>query len=120
MNRGFTLIETLVMLTLLSVALLFSARTTFHALHQERQAAFRFRLMETGDWHKHYLSSLPFLAPELGDGAHSLFGGEFAVSWQVQTVAPGLKRVRLLAAGGRHSLAIVFHKSNFIQEVKND
>jgi prepilin-type N-terminal cleavage/methylation domain-containing protein len=120
MNKGFTLIETLVTLTLLLAAALLGARITCFALHQERQSAFRFRLMETADYHKQYLTSLPFLAPELGDGVHSRAGGEFAVSWRVQTVAAGLKRVRLLAAGARHSLTVFFYKSNFIQEVKND
>lgn len=120
MNKGFTLIETLVALTLLLLAVLFSARITIFALHQARQAGFRFRLMETGDYYKHYLSSLPFQAPELEDGPHRQASHEFVVSWRVEAVAPGLKRVRMLAAEPRHSIAVDFYKSNWIQEVKND
>jgi len=120
MNKGFTLIETLVALTLLLVAVLFSARITIFALHQARQAGFRFRLMEAGDYYKHYLSSIPFQAPELANGAHCQVSREFVMSWRVAAVAPGLKRVRMRAAGPKHSIAVDFYKSNSIQEVKND
>ncbi len=120
MSKGFTLIETLVALTLLLGAVLSGARITFFALHQERQAGFRFRLLQTVDYYKHYLSSFSFRAPELGDGVHRRDDREFAVSWQVQTVASGLKRIRLLAAGAHHTLPVVFYKSDFIQEVKHD
>ncbi|MBN2399902.1 MAG: type II secretion system protein [Candidatus Aminicenantes bacterium] len=120
MNKGFTLIETLVALTLLMLAVLFSARVMSYALQQSRQSGLRFRLMETSDYYKHYLSSRPFPALELAEGAHRQDGREFLVSWQVEAVAAGLKRIKLLAAAAHASVRTVFYKSNFIQEVKND
>jgi len=118
MNKGFTMVETLVALTLLLLAVLFSARITVFSLQQALQARVRFRMMETGDYYKHYLSALPFAAPELVDGAHRQPGRDLIVSWRVEVNAPGLKRVRLRVAGARHSLALDFFKSKFIQEVK--
>lgn len=118
MNKGFTLVETLVALTLLMLAVMFGARVTFFALHQARRAGLRFRMMEMGDHYKHYLCSLPFSAPELVDGVHAKAGRELTLNWRVGTAAAGLKQVKLQIVARHHSLALDFLKSRFIQEVK--
>jgi Tfp pilus assembly protein PilV len=120
MDKGFTLIETLVALVLMMLAVLFSARIMIFALGQMRQSSLRFHLMETADYYKHYLSSRPFPAPELADGGHRQDSQKFAVTWQVEAAAAGLKRIALRVAGAHYSLAAIFYKSRFIQEVKND
>jgi len=120
MNKGFTLIETLVSLALLLLAVLFSARVMFFALGQSRQADLRFRLIETGDYYKHYLSSLPFSAPDLAGGGHRQASRAFIVTWRVEAAAAGLKRIELRVVGQNCAQAIAFFKSNFIQEVKHD
>ena len=70
MNKGFTLIETLVSLSLVLLAVLFSARVTAHVLAQERNALLRFRLIESLDYYKNYLTSLAQSAAELAEGGH--------------------------------------------------
>jgi len=120
MNKGFTLVETLVALALLLLAILFSARVMSFALAQSRQSALRFRLMEAADYYKHYLSSRPFPAPELAAGEHRQVDRKIVVSWRVKETVAGLKRIALQAAAGRGSVTTIFYKSNFIQEVKND
>jgi Tfp pilus assembly protein PilV len=120
MNKGFTLIETLVSLTLLILAVLFSARILVFSLAQSRQADLRFRLVETCDYYKNYLSSLSFSAPELADGGHRQVNQTLIVTWLVEAAEAGLKKIELLVAGPNHSQKIDFYKSNFIQEVKND
>ena len=120
MNKGFTLIETLVSLVLVMLAVLFSVRILVFALDQSRQASLRFRLIETGDYYKNYLSSLPFSAPDLADGSHRQDDQRFIVTWQVEPAEAGLKRINLLVAGPNYSLPMAFCKSHFIQEVKND
>ena len=120
MNKGFTLVETLVALTLLLLAVLFGARITAFALAQARQSSLRFRLIETSDYYKNYLSSLPFSAPDLADGSHRQNSQSFTVTWRVEPSEAGLKRIDLLVAGPNYSLPLTFYKSHFIQEVKND
>lgn len=120
MKKGFTLIETLVALTLVMAAVLFSVRITIFALEQSRQASWRFQLMETGDYFKNYLSALSFSAPDLGEGSHRQVSRAFTVTWQVVPIAAGLKKISLLAAGPHFALPLFFFKSRFIQEVKND
>ena len=120
MNKGFTLIETLVSLALLMLAVLFNARIMVFAFDQSRQSNLRFRLIETSDYYKNHLSSLPFSAPDLADGSHRQISQKFIVSWRVEPAETGLKRINLLVAGPNYSLPLVFYKSHFIQEVKND
>ena len=120
MNKGFTIIETLVSLALLMLAVLFSARIMFFALDQSRQSSLRFRLIETCDYYKNYLSSLSFSAPDLADGSHRQVSQRFIVTWLVEPAEAGLKKINLLVAGTNYSLPLAFYKSHFIQEVKND
>jgi len=120
MNKGFTLIETLVSLALVILAVMFSFRITVFALDRSRQSSLRFGLIETGDYYKNYLSSLPFSAPELADGSQRQDKQKFVVTWRVKLVETGLKRIDLLLTGPNVSLPMAFYKSHFIQEVKND
>jgi hypothetical protein len=107
-------------MALLMLAVLFSARIMVFALDQSRQSNLRFRLIETSDYYKNYLSSLPYSAPDLADGSHRQSSQKFIVTWQVEAAEPGLKRINLLVAGPNYSLLLAFYKSHFIQEVKND
>lgn len=120
MNKGFTLIETLVSLALVMMAVLFSVRIMVFALNQSRQSSLRFRLIETSDYYKNYLSSLPFSAPDLADGSHRQDSQRFIVTWRVEPAEAGLKRINLLVTAPNYSLSLAFYKSHFIQEVKND
>ena len=126
MNKGFTLVETMVTATLLLIAILSSCRILVAALHQTRQAALRFRLVEALDYYKNYLSSLPLGSPELAVGAHGRAERELRIDWRVEAAptVPNegagefLKKVRLQVVFARGSLRLVFYRSQFIQEVR--
>lgn len=117
MNKGFTLIEVLVSLTLLLLTILFSSRIMVSALDQTRKSAGRFRLVEALDYYRNYLSSLPMISPELAEGPHGRADREFQVDWQVEAAGVFLKRIRLAVAGFRCRLLLVLYRSKFIQEV---
>ncbi len=117
MNKGFTLIEVLVSLTLLLLAVLFSMRIMVTVLDQTRKSNLRFRLIETLDYYKNYLSSLSMASPELDQGHHGRKEGEFRVDWQVEAIGAFLKRIRLAVAVPHYSLPLVFYRSKFILEV---
>jgi prepilin-type N-terminal cleavage/methylation domain-containing protein len=118
MNKGFTLIETLVSLSLVLLAILFSARVTAHVLAQERNARLRFRLIENLDYYKNYLTSLSSAAPELAEGGHRQLNRGFTISWRVAAAGAFLKRIDLRAAAAHYALPLVFFKSKFIQEAQ--
>ncbi len=118
MNKGFTLIETMVASALLLFAVLSSTRILVTALDQTRKAALRFRQVEALDYYKNYLSSLPAVSPELAAGAHAREEREFRVAWRVEAAGDFLKKIRLEVAAARVSLPLVFYRSRFIQEVR--
>ena len=120
MNKGFTLIETMVSMSLIMLAVLFSARIIVFALEQSRRAVLRFRLVEKLDDYKNYLSSLSFAAPGLAAGEHGEENGGFRVSWRVQLITPFLKSVRLEAATPHYALPLFFYKSGYFPEVSHD
>lgn len=120
MNKGFTLIETMVSLSLLLLAVLFSARIIVFALEQSRRSSLRFRVVEKLDYYKNYLASLSFASPELASGEHGEENGEFKVSWRVQLATPFLKCVRLTAATPQYALPLLFYKSNYFPEGSHD
>lgn len=120
MNKGFTLIETMVSLSLLMLAVLASARIIVFAFEQSRRAALRFRLIEKLDYYKNYLSSLPFADPELVAGEHRLKLAGCEVRWRVREESPILKCVRLTAAAPHYALPLSFCRSKFFPEVSHD
>ncbi len=117
MQKGFTLIETMVSLALLVFVILAGARLLGAALVQTRGAAVRFRLAEAFDYHRHYLTSLAWNAAELAAGTYSRRDREVRITWCVEQVDPALKRVRLQAAIGRLALSLPLNRSRFILEV---
>jgi prepilin-type N-terminal cleavage/methylation domain-containing protein len=115
MSKGFTLIET--SLSLLLAAVLLSSRLTLAALGQSGRAAQRFRMIETLDYYKNYLSSLPLAAPELAEGGHGGSDPGFRIGWRVAAENRSLKRVELEVSGSQGVLRLVLFRSEFIQEV---
>ncbi len=118
MNKGFTLIETLVSLSVLLLAVLSGTRILVAALGQTRGAAMRFRVLQQLDYYKNYLGSRPMDAAELAAGSHSRQEGELRVDWRVEDAGAALKRVRLLAQARHYALALVLHRSRFILAVR--
>jgi type II secretory pathway component PulJ len=120
MNKGFTLVETLVSAALVLLTILFSARVMLFALEQSRKSALRFRLVEKLDYYQNYLSSLSFSASELAAGEHREENAGFTVRWRVEAAAPYLKKINLTVAVPSYALPLFFYKSKYIQEVIHD
>jgi prepilin-type N-terminal cleavage/methylation domain-containing protein len=119
MNKGFTLIETMVSLSVLLLAVLSSTRILVAVLGQTRGTATRFRVLQQLDYYKNVLASLPLDAAELAAGAHNRQEGELRVDWRVEDVGAALKRVRLLVKARHYALALVLHRSRFILAVQS-
>lgn len=118
MQKGFTLVETMVSLALLAFVILAGTRLLGAALVQTRGAAVRFRLAEIFDDQRNRLSSLAWEAADLAVGCHSRRDREARIAWRVEQADPALKRVRLQAAIGRQVLSLALNRSRFILEVR--
>jgi prepilin-type N-terminal cleavage/methylation domain-containing protein len=118
MNRGFTLIETMITLAVAMLAVLANARVLTAALAQSRGAALRFRLVDKLEFYKNYLASRPFVAVELSAGRHERAADGAAIEWRVQDSSPTLKRLRLQVSAGGRSLRLALLRSRFLPEVR--
>lgn len=118
MNRGFTLIETMITLAVAMLAVLSGARVLTAALTQTRGAALRFRLVDKLEFYKNYLLSRPFDAAELAAGRHERAEDGVRVDWRVEDSSPALKRLRLRAGSGGRSLALALQRSRLLLEVR--
>ncbi len=118
MNRGFTLIETMITLAVVMLAVLSDARVLTAALAQSRGAALRFRLADKLEFYKNDLLSRPFDAAELAAGAHEKSEDGVRVDWRVEDSSPALKRLRLQASAGGRSLSLALLRSRFLLEVR--
>lgn len=118
MNRGFTLIETMMTLAVVMLAVLSSARVLTAALAQTRGAALRFRLVDKLEFYKNYLLSRPFDGAELEAGRHEKAEAGVRIEWRVEDSSPTLKRLRLQAGAGGRSLSLALQRSRFLLEVR--
>lgn len=118
MNRGFTLIESMITLAVVMLAVLSGARVLSAALTQTRGAALRFRLVDKLEFYKNYLLSRPFDAAELAAGRHEKAENGVRVDWRVADSSPTLKRLRLQAGSGGRSLKLALMRSRFLLAVR--
>jgi prepilin-type N-terminal cleavage/methylation domain-containing protein len=118
MNRGFTLIETMITLAVVMLAVLANARVLTAALTQSRGAALRFRLVDKLEFYKNYLASRPFAAVELAAGGHEGAADGAAIEWRVRDSSPTLKWLRLRASSGGRSLSLAMLRSRFLPEAR--
>jgi prepilin-type N-terminal cleavage/methylation domain-containing protein len=118
MNRGFTLIETMITLAVVMLAVLANARVLTAALTQSRGAALRFRLADKLEFYKNVLLSRPFDASELAAGRHEQAADGVCVEWRVLDFSPTLKRLRLQASAGGRSLSQALLRSRFLLEAR--
>ncbi len=117
MNKGFTLVETMIAAMLLLVAVLSSCRILVAALDLTRQAALRFRMLAALDYYQNYLMSLSDASSELSAGAHAREEQEMRIAWRVEAAGAFLKKIRIRIAVAQVSLPLLVYRSRFVQEV---
>jgi Tfp pilus assembly protein PilV len=95
MSKGFSMLETIMALTLALVALLLMAGAVHYSCLQERSARLRLREQAELDSLVAHLQALPFAAADLASGCHGPDGAASGFRWQVLDVQPGLKTVQV-------------------------
>lgn len=120
MNKGFTLIETMIALVLVTMAMLFMAASLALSQSQYRMSIARFEINHRLENLKNRLLSLPFDSAESSVGAHSVQEGRAKIVWVVSASSPALKRIEGAAPGPPAKRTLVFFKSKFLLEVNDD
>ncbi len=117
LNKGFSLVETMISLGLVLLALLFSTRAVGFSWLQSGAAQQRFQLQQSLEEGKNLLTALSFNAPELEPGSHSGQLGASRAEWQVTEAIAGIKEIRIEISGRNQRRSTNFLKSRLVEEV---
>ena len=120
MNKGFTLIETMIALVLVTMAMLFMAAALSHSHSQYRLSFKRFAVIQRLENLKNQLLSLSFDSAESAIGVHSVREERMRIVWVVSASSPALKRIEGTVFDPLTKRTLVFFKSKFLLEVNDD
>ncbi len=121
-QKGFTLIETMISLVLVSMGLILISNIILFSMDAHRKSTIRFNMLQKLEYYKTKLITRPFDSSELQDGSYARDDEKFKLSWSIKSITPTLKKIRLtiLYQGTVFNKKIYFYKSKFIKEMKND
>lgn len=120
MKRGFTLIETLIALALVSMAVLFMASALSYSHYQYRHSVRRFAAIQRLEDLKNQLLSLPYDSAESAIGVHFEREEGMRIDWIVSAASPDLKKIEGIVADSALKRSMVFYKSKYLLEVQDD
>lgn len=113
-NNGFTLVEVLVALLLISLTLVSAAGTIIFALAEYRESVTRFTLVQKMENCRNELLAKSFDSSGLADGEYARQDEKITLNWHIESLSPELKRIRLSASYKVYKQKIYFYKSKFI------
>lgn len=100
-SRGFSLIEALISLALVSFLILGTGQLILHALWVKKGVEDRFEVMARAAQKLETLKAVPFESPELNEGDYSETspdrntGQKISCKWHVRELSPSLKRIEM-------------------------
>ena len=113
-QNGFTLIETLVSLLLVTLAVVFISKMLITGIEIQRKSEIRFHLLQEMENCKNELNSKPFGSIELKQGSYSKKVDPGNISWNIADISPTLKIIRLLISSKGAAKRFYFYKSKYI------
>jgi len=118
--KGFTLIEVLVSMILISFASIFLMKCMITSLNGIKNSNIRFRVINAIEIKKNRLMGQDFKSPHLSAGKTKESSGNVHVSTTIKDISSGLKKVTLAGMSEKYRIISVFHISESIREGKNE
>jgi Tfp pilus assembly protein PilV len=124
-DSGFTIIETLFSLLLISLALVSISQMITAAIDAQRKSTIRFNMQQKIEYCRNQLVSKSFAAAELEEGSYSTAENPLKINWDIKNISPTLKLIHLSVSYKKITKKAYFYKSMYIKnneptEVKND
>jgi Tfp pilus assembly protein PilV len=119
-QRGFTLVEIIVSWMLVLLSLLFICRVVVFAFDSFKKSRIRLHMSQKLESAKDLLLSKPFHSSDLEEGYTAVEEGLFKIDRKITDLSATLKRIRLSISYKTLTRQLIFYKSKYIQEVKND
>jgi Tfp pilus assembly protein PilV len=124
-DSGFTIIETLFSLLLISLALMSISQMITAAIGAQKKSSLRFNMQQKIEYCRNQLLSKSFAAAELEEGSYSTAENPLKINWDIKDISPTLKFIHLSVSYKKITKKAYFYKSRYIKnneptEVKND
>ena len=113
-ENGFTLIEILVSLLLVTLAVIFISETLIAGIEIQRKSGIRFHLLQEMENCKNELNAKPFDSLELKQGSYAKKVDPGNLSWDITDISPTLKIIRLFISSKGAAKRSYFYKSKYI------
>ena len=113
-TRGFTLIEVLVSLLLVTMAVVFISQTLITGIEIQRKSAIRFHLLQELENCKNELNCKSFDDVDLKQGSYSKKIAAAEICWDISDISPTLKIIRLVISAKYAARRSYFFKSRYI------
>ena len=113
-NDGFSLIEVLISLLLVSLTMISIVRCITYSLTEYRKSVTRFHMVQEMENCRNSLLAKDFDLLDTGTGTYETTGGRIALTWKVENLSSTLKRVEISVSYGVFKRNIYFYKSRFI------
>ncbi len=94
-DSGFTIIETLFSLLLISLALMSIAQMITAAIDAQKKSNLRFMIQQKIEYCQNQLVSKSFAAAELEAGSYSTEENPLKIYWDIKNISPTLKLIHL-------------------------
>lgn len=113
-SEGFSLIEVLISLLIVSLAMISIVRCMTYSLAEYRKSVIRFNMVQEMENCRNRLLAKDFDSFDLGDGKYEKNGGRTALTWKIESLSTTLKRIKLSVSYNVYRRNIYFYKSRFI------
>lgn len=114
-DRGFTIIETLFSLLLISLALMSIAQMITAAIDAQKKSNLRFMMQQKIEYCRDQLVSKPFAAVELEEGSYSIEEKPLKINWDIKNISPTLKLIHLSVSYKNITKKAYFYISKYIK-----
>lgn len=124
-DNGFTIIETLFSLLLISLALVFMTQVIVTAIRAHQRSTLRFNIQQKIEYSRNQLLAKAFDADEMEEGGYSTADDPLFLKWEIKNISPNLKKIHLSVSFKSFTRKAYFYKSKYIRnnipgEMKND
>jgi Tfp pilus assembly protein PilV len=114
-DNGFTIIETLFSLLLISLALMSISQMITAAIDAQKKSTLRFNMQQKIEYCRAKLVSTSFTAAELEEGSYSSPAPPLKINWDIKDISPTLKLIHLSVSYKKITKQAYFYISKYIK-----
>lgn len=114
-DSGFTIIETLFSLLLISLALVSISQMITAAIDAQKKSTLRFNMQQKIESCRAQLVSKSFAAAELEEGSYSTLENPLKINWDIKNISPTFKLIHLSVTYKKITKEAYFYISKYIK-----